>query len=391
MKYISELIKINLLNVVGVFKKDSGDEFRLLTIKKNRGKVVVLNYAIYESKYDLYEKLTNKLPIIVVFEGKGILEKKIDLGAADDATWYKNIDFESVFHTSFHTSKFCFISFCRRELVDDLTYEFKKRDLSVIDIYIGSFIGALLYDEIGETEILSNRINLIFENDDLFGFSKYLGNSKQYFIGNESVNSEMIPLFGAFIHYFVQQIEVTKTVISNKERQEFQFRKLFNYASVIVLIFFFTSLLASYIGRQYYNRLNMELATHNVYIGKTQESIKSLAKQRREKLELLNQMGLLTTKFQSYYAYEIVKSIPNGINITKLNISPAAEIKNEKEAEICSNKIIIKGVINKQSSIDLWVIDIKKMEWVEKVEIVLMEKDRMGISHFELIMKIKNV
>lgn len=391
MKFISHLIKINSLNVVGVFKKDGGDEFRLLTIKKNRGKVEVLKYDVYESKDNLYEKLTNKLPILLVFEGKGILEKKIDLGAAADAAWYKNIDFESVFHTSFHTSKYCFISFCRRELVNDLIDEFKKRDLFVIDIYIGSFMGALLYKEIDEPEILSNRICLKFKNDDLLSFSKYLGTSRQYLIGNESVNSETIPLFGAFIHYFVQQIEMTKTVICNKEKQEFLFRKLFNYASAIILIFFFTSLLASYIGRQYYNRKNMELATNNVYIGKTQESFKLLVKQKRDKLELVNQMGLLTSKFQSYYAYEIVKSIPNGIYITKFNISPTVEIKNEKQAEIWSNKIIIKGVINKQSSIDLWVIDIKKMDWIEKVEIVLMEKDRMGISHFELIMKIKNV
>jgi hypothetical protein len=392
MDPITKYIKVNSMHVVGVFRNSTGNEYRLLTVRKRKGKLSILNSTAHSTLELLFEKAGSKLPVILVFEGKGILEKEIDLTVDADKSWYNSIDFESILYTAIRSQKSTFISFCRKNIVDEVVEEFKNRRLYVLDVYIGSFMGALLQKELHQSEIVSHTAQLSFESGNLSGFSKYQGAPKRYKIGDDEFTSEVLPLYGALVHYIVKQDEVSKTSDNSYCSDEALYRKLFDSAAVAVLVFFFISLLASFTGIQYFGSKNAELVAQNLYSGKAYEFLSDLQGQRKEKLEVLNQTGLMTSKFLSFYAYEMTRTAPAGLSLTQLAVSPSAlEIRDGKQAEILSKTIAVKGKTSAQVTIDKWIGILTKMSWLENVEIVSVERDKTGLTTFEIKIGIKNV
>lgn len=392
MDIITKYIKVNSFNIVGIFKKEMEDEYRLLSARIKQGKLVVSGNATYHSLEELFEAVGNKLPVILVFEGKGILEKEIDFAVEADANWYRNIDFKTIMFTSLKSNTSTFMSFCRKKIVDEFVEEAKNRHLYVLDVYVGSFLGALLQPEVGKKQLVSNGALLSFDDNSLSGFSKYSGFGQKYKIGKDEIMSEMIPLYGALLHYIVRQEEVKKSIDSSYGADEVIYRNLFNRSAVSILAFFFLSLLCSYAGIQYFGSKNAELTTQNVYSGRAYEFMEDLQSQKKEKMEILNQTGLLTSKFLSFYAYEIINTAPAGLNIAKLVVSPAAEdIKEGKQPQIISKKISIYGTTSAQHTIDNWLKSLNAVSWLENVEVVSVQKEKTGITYFEIMIKIKNV
>ena len=117
-----------------------------------------------------------------------------------------------------------------------------------------------------------------------------------------------------------------------------------------------------------------------------------MEKQKEHKLSILRESGSLSSKFLTYYSYSIIKEVPNDISLTELTISPVlSEIKTNKRLEFMSQTIVIKGETFNEFSFNNWLIDLKKMDWLQDFEIKSIKKDKKNKSVFEVIIKTKNV
>lgn len=394
ISYLTKIIKLNNLNVVGVIKKDNDESYNVLTIKKKGNKIDIVNTASFDTFEELSKNIDIKLPIVLVIDGKGVLNKEIDFNNEADVNWQKNIDFTSIYHTSLKGARSNFISFCRKNIVDDTIMKFQKNGFQVVDIYIGSFLSALLFTSIKKETIISNDLFLEFDNEKLIGFTKQTESIKkeQYTIGEETISSPFLPLYAVLIHFFIQPKEVSKTKNETLNVEEIIYKKAFNVFGATMLIGFLTTLLASYLLIQHYGSKNAELNLQNVYSNQSYQLILDLEKQKEKKQSILKESGFLSSKFISYYGYEIIKGIPQDISLTELNVTPLnKESKANQKINFEAKTIIVKGETFKESSFNRWMEDLKKMNWLQHFEIISLKKDKKNKSQFEVKIMIKDV
>lgn len=392
--FLSKIIKISSLHVVGVIKDDAGESFNVLTVKKKGSKIDIVSQRIFKTFDELVQKTDAKLPVILVMNGKGVLNKEIDFDNESDVNWQKNIDYATIYYTSLKNGKSNFISFCRRNTVDETILKFQKNNFQVVDIYIGSFLSALLYNAVKKDTITSGDLILEFENEKLAGFSKPIEPAKKenYDIGKDNISSKALPLYGALLHFFLKPTEVSKTKNDTLLVDEIIYKKAFNYFGAAMLIGFLVSLLTSYLLIQYYGSKNAELNLQNVYSNQSYQKILDLEKQKENKLNILKESGYLSSKFLSYYGYELMKSVPSDLSLNEVNIIPAnKEVKANKKMLFEFKTIMVKGETFNESSFNNWMEGLKKMDWIAHFEIISLKKDKKNKSQFEIKITIKNV
>ena len=159
-----------------------------------------------------------------------------------------------------------------------------------------------------------------------------------------------------------------------------------------MLVGFLSSLLLSYLLIQYYGSKNAELNLQNVYSSQSYQLILDLEKQKENKQQLLNESGFLSSKFLSFYSYEIIKGIPGDISLTGLNIIPVSkEVKATQKISFEAKSIVIKGETFNETSFNNWMEKLKKMSWLKNFEIISFKKDKKNKSQFEIKITIKDV
>jgi len=391
---LSKFIKINDLNVVGVIKKEGYEIYNLLTVKKKANKISIVAKQTFETFDSLVKTADKKLPVLILIEGKGVLNKEINFQNEADLNWQKNIDFNTIYYTDLKGSNSNFISFCRKNIVEESISQFQKNGFQVIDVYIGSFLTALLNNVLRRDVLFAADLKLEFENEIISSFSKQNETAApvNYQIGEDTISSLFLPLYGAVIHFFAKPKEVSKTVNHSLNNEELIYKKAFNFLGIAMLVGFLASLLISYFLIQYYGTKNSELNLQTVYSNQSYQLILDLEAQKEKKLNLLKESGVLSSKFFSFYSYEIIKTVPSAISLTELNIAPLKEeYKENKKALFENGIIIIKGETFQESSFNFWLENLKKMNWLKNFEIVSLKKDKKNKSIFEIKIILKNV
>lgn len=394
LKLLSKFIKINDLNIIGVFRKEDSETYNLLTIQKKANKVVIISQQTFESFEELIKIADQKKPLLLVIEGKGVLNKEINYTNEADVNWQKNIDFNTIYYTDLKGLNSNFISFCRKKSVEETITQFQKNGFQVLDVYVGSFLAALLNTILKKESLISADLLLEFEKEKLIRFTKQNTSvtTEIYQIGDKTISNTFLPLYGAIIHFFVQPKEVSKTINTTLNSDELIYKKAFNFLGIAMLVGFLTTLLLSYILIQYYRTKNEELNLQTVYSNQSYQFILDLEKQKEKKLEILKESGGLSSKFLTYYGYEIIKTIPTKISLNELNIIPVKKEYKENKKIFFENKIIlIKGETFEESSFNEWLEDLKKIDWLQRFEIISLKKDKNNKSMFEIKITLKNV
>ncbi|KLT68390.1 hypothetical protein [Flavobacterium sp. ABG] len=391
---LSKFIKLNDINVVGVIKKEDCEVYNLLSIKKKANKITIVSKQTFENFEILAKTTDKKIPLLIVIKGKGVLNKEINFENEADVNWQKNIDYNTIYYTDIKGANSNFISFCRKNIVEETLSKFQKKGFQVIDVYIGSFLAALLNNTLKKEILFSTDLSLEFENDKLLRFTKQNETVKTvaYKIGEDSVSSTFLPLYGTIIHFFVQPEGVSKTTNETLNSEELIYKKAFHYLGVIMLVGFLVSLLVSYFLIQYYGTKNAELNLQTVYSNQSYQLILDLEAQKEKKLNILKESGVLSSKFLSYYGYQIIKSVPSDISLNELNIIPlSGEYKENKKVFFENKTILLKGETFQESSFNNWLEDIKRMDWLQRFEIISLKKNKKNKSIFEIKITLKNV
>lgn len=389
---LKKIIKFNRIVIVGITKGEDSDQFSLVEVQKKSNQIQIISQKTYLNLNELLEILKKDIPLILVVDGKGILNKKIDSTNEVDVNWNKNIDYQSIYYTSALAASVNYMSFCRRNIVDEYIEQFKQNSFEILDVFIGSFMSVILKAEIEKPIVLSNELILKFEDNLLVDFERNNQSisKKSYKIGDDEVASDFLHLYAAAVQFYILSDEISKTDFENLELEEVIYKRAFNGLGIFMLVFFLTALLISFFSIRYYSAENAQLNLENVYSKETYQTILNLEKQKANKNEILKQAGLLSSHFITYYQFEILKSIPQNIELKELSIFPLKDqIKENKKAEFVSGVIVVKGQMQSDDLFSNWLISLKRMDWIQNFEIKNLKKDKMNYTHFELHIKIK--
>lgn len=388
---LSKIFKIKSIQVVGIFQETNNESYTLLTFKKEKNQLNLVKTKTFSTQNILLENIDLKVPIILSFDGKGILNKKIDSKNDADLAWQKNIDYSTIYYTSYSVKNNIFISFCRKNVVDEYLTVFENIKAQVIDIYIGSFLAGLLVENLKSPVIYSGNLALALDQDEIINFSKpETITSMNYIIGENSISNLTLPLYGIALHYFVQNDAVSKSEWNNNTVDEVIYRKTFSTFGLIMLISFLITLLISYLSIQHYTSKNAELNIQNVYSNKVYQQIISLEKQKKDKEKIIKDSGFLSDKFLSFYSYEIIKSVPNSISLNELNVAPLQKVvKHNEKVEIIPGTILVKGLTINEDVFNNWLRNLKSFHWISKFELESLKKDKKNNTQFSIKIFIK--
>lgn len=390
-RLLSKIFSINEIQVVGIYKDTILENYEVLLLKKDNDKLTVLKNEVTKDKNGLIKLIDVKKPVVLLLNGKGVLNKKIDFSNESDLDWQKNIDYNSIFHTSYKTEKALFVSFCRKNVLEDWLNFFQENKIQVLDFYLGNFTTSILKEQLNQSNVFSNSTELIFDKNELVDFIKNEDVALiDYLIGEEKLNSFSLPTYAIGINFFVKSESISKSVLDIANIEEQLYKKAFNIIGITMLLGFFISLLISYLGIQYYASKNAELNIKNVYSNKAFQQIVDLENQRKDKEAIIKDVGLLSSKFLTYYNFEILQSIPNEISLSNININPIKnEVKNNKKIELSAGLIEIDGLTADEVAFNNWLKKIKEFDWVQKFEIESLKKDKKDNTQFSILIKIK--
>lgn len=391
---LDKIVQFTSLYVVGVFRKEESDVYYVLKINKKKSNLSVTSVDYFADYESLNTKIDSKIPMLLVIDGKGVVNKKIDLKNETDVDWVKKLDYKTIHFLSYNSGENTFYSICRQSVTDEIVERFQKGNFQIVDLYIGSIVSALLNSTLKKTKLFSSTSVLSFEEEILSDVVKNenVNENVSCEFGNNSLSQFHLPLYAAGVHFFTQHPSITKNESLLINREEIFYKKAFNTFGVAMLVGFFILLLSSYISIQYFNSKNTELNLKNIYSNETFELVEKLEKQKEKKLEILSKTGISSSKFNSYYNYEIVKSTPNEIHLSAINVFPMMnELKSSKEVVFNSNTITISGNTRDEMIFNNWITTIKNFNWVKNLEINSIKKDKKNNTFFELTLTLKNV
>lgn len=384
IKILSKIIKIKRLLVLGVNRTNENDIYYSLQVKKSNSSLGIIEAKEYDNSDDLIAGINPAIPIILVVDGKGILNKKIDSENEYDIAWKKNIDFNNLYFTSINCGHFEFFSLGRKEVIDDIISRLIQKKAKIIDFYIGPLTMSLLHPALQKDIIWSNGYVFEFSGKQLIDIKRDQFSEEVYTFNNIQLSSRYLPLYGAAVDFYVEQDILSKNRPIKLNSEEYIYEKSFNLFGAAILVLFFCSLLASYILIQYYSQENIKLNQENIFSNQAYQHIIELEKQRDEKITILNRTRQSSKKFLSFYAFEIAKYIPYGINVSEISVFPVEKIKSNQKISADSDYIFIKGFTLSESSFNSWIKILKAQGWIKKFEIISLKKDKKNTQHFEI-------
>lgn len=390
IKVLSKIVKSNKIQIVGIYEDSEDLKIHVFTLKKEKNKLLILDRNCFESFESFEKKINNTIPLVFSYDGKKVLNKRVNLSNENDLNWNKNLDLNSIYYTKHKSESNVILSFCRKEIVDFWIEKIISLKFQIVDFYIGPLTSFALSSIINNDTIISNKTELIVINSELCDISKVeLLNQKVYEIGESSLNNFEISIYSAGLIYFTENVEFEKSVIENLNEEEIIYKKAFNYFGVFTVILFFTSLLMSYFLIQVYLSKNAELSVENLYSNKSYQEIISLEKQIKEKEDLINKSGFLSKHFLSFYAFELINSLPSSMSLDEFSINPLnSDIKENKSIEFIPYQIILKGATKDENEFNNWIKETRNKKWLKRIEIKSIKTDKKNNTMFELIITI---
>lgn len=393
IQFLSKIVSHSSIQIIGITLEEDVTSYALLLVQKKRNSIKVLKKETFTYFEELTSTLDSKIPVILHVDGKGILNKKIDFDNEQDVNWYKNIKLDTLSYTSSKNENVTFLSFTRKNLIDEWVAKFTTLQFQILDVYVGSFISSLLASTIDKKNITTSQLIIHFEENNLIDFSRNENNDKKpYKIGEDVLESNYLPLYASVIHFFIPIDTIEKSKVDGLNIEEFTFKKAFNYFGIFMLAFYLVLLLISYFGINYFSSKNAELNYRNVYSNQAFKKLEDLEKQKNNKLKILSETGLTSNKFLTFYAYEINKNTFSGIQLSELKVNPLeAETKPTKKILLLNKVILISGQAQNEMVFNNWIENLKKMNWIKKFEIISIDTNKKNWMQFQIKILVKDV
>ncbi|MFL0171615.1 hypothetical protein [Tenacibaculum maritimum] len=325
-----------------------------------------------------FKKYVKKRPLIVIFSGDNVLysENRELFKSSDEnfyRTYYKNEEDKE------------FVALVRKEQVDFMLDVLLEENFLIVDVYIGVLVLSLLSEKyIQKNKVIIDGVELSFNEENCL---------QNIFVNEEKekVNEEGLVLSSVLNTFYPSGniVNICKNNLLEVNREELENKIKFTFLSKVG--FFSLLLIATivYSIGQYFVVKNKQIETQMHSDVNKRKKLISLKKEERRKEEMLKLSGFYQSNLLSFYIDALVKILPQGITLSKIDIFPLEKkTQKNKKIQMKDGVILIKGFFLEVSEFNSWIFKMKKEINIEKVSILEYEKEKEGTS-FELQILLK--
>ena len=396
----SELLKSN--RVIGIHCMMNGANdpvFSYVILLKKKGNIEIESQGEIQCELEkLFENVAIKYPVYLSIDGRGILHKRVerDLSKSIIQQAIPNANESDFIVEQFNGGEqSAYISFARRDYVDDILSKLFEQKFSVIGLTISPFTTIGIFDlfphlpspllvgpyemQIGKTDQTIND----FRKPDVGNIE-----CRQYMLGDNQISSPYILPFYHALTYYSNGSQESEYPFIATQKDEYTSKRLFVFAGWGILVFLFLLLLANMLV---FTGLSQEKQRLETQVSGNKELLSKLKLVKEElswKEKFLGQAGLDRKKWLSYFADQIAASVPQEITLEKLELHPmTTKIRKQKEIELQPDIIRIEGITKTSLSVNDWALSLKKMHWISNVVVenfFQIENSTMGIFTIEI-------
>jgi hypothetical protein len=394
--------------VVGVefILLDSGFRINCCICEKKDSKIAIsFSKESVESIEDLLTALPeSNLPVALVFNGKGVIHKKISTSANETP--------QSVFHKVFATGNEAefysqvyfgannsgFASVMRKDKANEIIKALEAKGNKVIDFFLGPFAieNVLALQGRGTSvhtqEWAQHKIEVEDGQIKEYSFNPAGQVSYEADLNGNVVGGLLLSSFSAALNYFIPVARINNNNSLIKDNyEEYRNAKAFRRLMVTSLVLLFTICLVNFLlFNSYFNKqknLNDELGMREGAIS----SYEKLNKVYLDKVALLERSGLAVNSRSSFISDRLLYDLPENILLNTLAVYPVKNaIEKDSVIEFESKKVIAKGLCDKSIVLNNWINLLKTKDFIEEVTLNNYEQDsEKDNGRFDLTIRLK--
>lgn len=351
--------------------------FTLLKNKNNR--IEIVNKGTLKSLDELPKHiLKSKIPLIIVLNGKGVIVKKIqlidynqDLNDIIESNLPALNKEEFILQCYKQSDNSAFITFCRKEMINEFLDKLKKQKYDIADVFIGLpvIIGlSPLWNDLNCIPTSSHQVEL---SNGLLDRIVASTETKTVTLNDLTIEKDSILGFSAGISYSLQnQIKRDLNPLFERIYETHVERNKIKYLSLLlVAITFLISITNVLFYTNYFDENNKVEAELGVYQSKN-DQINELLINYESKKNLIENAGLLNHSKLSEFADKIGASLPQDVVLRQLHFNPQKETESEDSLLVFNpGQIIVKGNCNKSLIVNEWLNVLKMQDFVKEIKL----------------------
>lgn len=349
-------------------------------------------WTTVENAEELLKKAGKNLPYVIHFTGFGVLARIAEFAPNYRESLLVTGGEDDFYFSSYELKSTVAVSFIRRSLVETLLEQLTAAKAFVWGIHTGPVVLAELLVGSSGVDSLSLDYSVTIANGDIKKLERNAEAPKRFatdsgFLDTDAAYVEAIRRLTLQPQENYHQGLDEKTQQSTKAnyKEYVRFVKL----GVGILGFFLVALVGNYF---YVNHLNDEAAQLESDIsgyGENLALIDRLQQEKQRKLLLIENSGVQSSKYVSFYLDDLGSSVPSAIQLTTVETFPLIEpLKPKRKVELNTQHITITGWSGSSKVLDDWIETIERKKWVNGVELINYVRINDQKATFHLLVKI---
>lgn len=347
-------------------------------------------WTVVETAAELVKKAGKSLPYILHFRGFGVLTR-----IAENVPGYK----ESLLVNG-HVEDFCFssmeyrgtvgVAFMRVSLLQSFLDELQSLKAFVWAIHTGPVpLLALMDKENGEARL---DFSIAVKSGELRTFERNQETVKPipgtFYTEDEAYAAAVLMIAQEQPEAYSDGLpEEARETVRSDYKEFMRFVKL----GVGMLSLFFLLLVGNYFYVNFLNNKAAQLEADIAGFGEDLALIDRLEQEKARKTVLVDNSGLQSERFLTFYLDEIGASVPASIQLETLDAFPLKEaLKPKRKVELNRETVTVTGFSSSSKVLDDWMEVLEQKKWINGVELMNYVRINDHKATFNLLIRIRS-
>lgn len=339
----------------------------------------------FESVEEVVDHFGKSKPYHLHVSGTGVLSRKV----SNTPDYLDNLivsgNAEEFNFTTYSDDYNIVASFYRKELIESYVDLIKTLKIHLLGISSGDvpFLNLLVEDESINLDYFISK-----SNGNINVFARNESPTKRTLFRHNYFSKEQLLALAIFSNSLEPDVKYNSSLdaVYIKAKDDYSQYSQFKFYGISVVTVLFIAVVSNYF---YQNHLNNSVAQLELDLSISNENLSLLERLEQEKIrkiQLVQNAGVNTSRFMSFYLDEIGRTTPKMISLTDLELYPIiSKLKNKQRVEVDQNKIIIYGVTSDNEILDNWIEKLDEFEWVRSVELLNYLKNEEGKADFKFV------
>ncbi|HNP66314.1 MAG TPA: hypothetical protein PKH16_00280 [Aequorivita sp.] len=366
------------------------------TAKKRQGEFTELDFFQF-SLTDVDKNLPKQQHCFLAINSDKVLIKSVPTQEnylKTVSTAFPGLSLKDFYYEILKTPHNSIVSICRKDYVQNVLVALERKQISVLGFHLGITPLQVLVPMLKGEKVSVPRYQIGIEDNNIKDVvSTEHQNGLTYELEDIKVASEYLLSLALLFNYTGAAFNSSNNFTEenknlSKLHQEKVFFKKGMFLGVGLLL---VSLLVNTFFFNAYFKKEQQLNEELLFMEAQQKGMEGKLEAVSKKEQLADHILNSGTSKSSYYLNSIVAVKPSSIGFSDIQYQPLGRsIRPDKPIEYSQNSIVVSGESKDKGDFSKWIIDLGKLQWIEKASVVHYGNAGRDLSSFSITIAIKN-